>query len=365
MTTRIRSFFEPREIPVEFRDLPPTHSIDTSLFDAVAYHRVVTDGFFECSPAELLQAAAVHYQGRFRESRPLQWLNACFEVLPSLVLLTSAGGRGLRLNSNESGEFQKKSTEVIAVGLGLALCRKLFRTRYQDIATIETTRKRCDFSFSKNGQAYVLETRGRKRAGEIRPAIDDVFDKKANYSGAKYGFVSYLPRKGQISSMIVVDPPTKAHLLEDWNRIARLLRYYSSAARLARFWRLSALLNERADALGETKDFTRFDRKALNLGNIEKLGHALEVTFTGTSAQFFVPRAEGREGLWGSEGYAFIIGLDPALFQALEAQDFGRLLDFQLPVRSTSEGDIAANVNDDGTVFAAISKDRLGEIVNQ
>lgn len=362
MIHQILSFFRSRHVPVEFRNFPE-YPIDTSLFDTVSHNRIVHTGFFECSPAELLQAAAIHFQGRYRTSRPHQWLNACHEVLPSLEL-NMRGSQHLCLNSNESSEFQAKSTEVIAVGLGLALSQRLFRIKYQDISTIEGTGKRCDFSFQKNGFSYVLETRGRKREGQIDTAIDDVFEKKAHHSGAKYGFVSHLPREGEASSVIVVDPPVDAQPVEEWEHIARLLRYYSSASRLSGFWRLSDLLNERADALAETKDLAQFDERPLEFGNIEKLGHAIEVKSRGISAQFFVPRDQGNEGLFAYEGYAFVIGLVPELFELLQAQDFRGLLNLRSPDVHPSSDTIAANINDDGTIFAAIPMPKLGEVVN-
>ncbi|WP_404420497.1 hypothetical protein [Nibricoccus sp. IMCC34717] len=363
MIPQILSFFQERQVPVEFRTFPG-HPIDTSLFDPVLHNRITRDGFFKCSPAELLQAAAIHFQGRYRTSRPLQWLNACHEVLPSLLLGTTRS-RHLCLNSNESSEFQAKSTEVLAVGLGLALSRTLFRIKYRDISTIERTGKRCDFAFQKNAISYVLETRGRKRDGQIESAIEDIFEKKTHHSGAKYGFVSHLPRGGEASSVIVIDPPTDALPLEEWDRFARLLRYYSSASRLSGFWRLSNLLNERADALTETRDLARFDERPLEFGNIEKFGHALEVSSRGTSAYFFVPRSQGAEGLFNYESYAFVFGLSPDLFQALEAQDFSRLMDLRPQTGPLLLDGIAANANDDGTILAALPVQQLREIVSR
>lgn len=363
MIPQVISFFQPRQIPVEFRDLPG-HTVDRSLFDSLSYQGVTTRGFFECSPAQLLQAAAVHFQGRYRTSPSLQWLNACHEVLPSLQL-GPGQDRYLRLNSSETGEFQTKSTEVIAVGLGLALSRQLFQIRYQDVSTIEGTKKRCDFSFQKNSLGYVLETRGRKRHEQIKPAIDEVFDKKANHSGAKYGFVSHLPREGQASSVIVVDPPSDARPLEQWDQVARLLRYYSSAARLSGFWRLSDLLNVRANALSETRDLRQLSGRPLEFGNVEKLGYPIEIRSRNYVAEFFVPRMAGTEGLFAYRGMLFVVGLAPELFRLLQAQDFDRLLGFRLPDYSEVQGDIAANVNDDGTVMAAVPARMLGDIVNR
>lgn len=366
MIPEILSFFVDRHIPVEFRSLP-THPIDSSLFDRAEHARTLANGYFECSPAQLLQASSVHYQGRFRHSRPRQWLNACHEVLPS-VEPWSYKAAGLRLNSNESTEFQAKSSEVIAVGLGLSLCRKLFQIRYQDISTIERTGKRCDFSFIKNGRGYVVETRGRKQEFQIRYAIDDVFLKKAHHSGAKYGFVCHLPREGQASSVIVVDPPFESHRVMEWERIARLLRYYSSASRLAGFWRLSELLNERVALLTDSKQSKQFNRVPLDYRNIEKLGSPVGMRLENVNASFFVPRSSGSEGLFGYMGYAFIIGLEQSLFEALESQDFDRLSSFRFPASSSeaiSRPRVGACVNDDGTVFTAIPMQRLGEIVNR
>lgn len=127
---------------------------------------------------------------------------------------------------------------------------------------------------------------------------------------------------------------------------------------------MSDLLNERIELLSRTRRVAEFDMRALDFGNIEKLGYPIEIRSKGASAVFFVPRSHDREGLFGYEGFAFVFGLDPTLFQALEGQNFSLLLGFRLSNLSVFQPNIAANVSEDGTTFAAIPMEQLQEIVS-
>lgn len=346
---KLISLFRDRRIPVEFRNLPQ-HSIDSSLFDQVEYAKIVEDGYFRCSPAELLQAAAVHFQGRHK-SRSIRFLNACLEIWPSLSDGPQAYN-SLRLNSSESSEFQAKSSEVIGVGLGLSLCRRLTGIRYQDISTIQSTGKRCDFSFVKNSLDYIIEVRGRKGENQVTSAIKDVFIKKSNYSAAKYGFVSHLPRGGQQSSIVVIDPPSKPQKIEDWEKVSRLLRHYSRASRLAGFWRLSDLLLLRSADLISSQSLKYYNRVPLDFGNILKMGRLIDITTNGKMSQSFV--ASNNCSLFAHNGDVLLMGLDRQLIKILEDQEYEKLLSFrEEPLTSSLSPSVefVARINDDGTTL--------------
>jgi hypothetical protein len=359
MIPQIWEFFRPRNISVSFRDLPG-HPVDRSLFESIAFGRISDSGSYPCSPAELLQAAAVHYQGRFRNLRSAQWLNACLEVLPSLA--PDPADR-LALNSNESSEFQVKSSEVIAVGIGLSLCKRLFRVRYQDINTIERSGKRCDFEFIRNNHGYVIETRGRKDSVQIKYAIEDVFEKKAHHRGARYGFVCHLPRDGQPCSATVVDPPLPPRRIAPWQRASLILKYYSRAARLAGFWRLSDMLNERARRISRAQSAQGFDRVELDYGNIEKLGRPMTVRAANATAHFFVSPSDQPEGLFRFRDFSFVFGLDATLMRLLQFQDFDALLDYRL--QSPPDLQEPIHFNEDGTILAATPAAALSSLLRQ
>lgn len=341
MMRLIHSFFSEKEIGVEFRNVG-SHVVDQSLFDQALFQQISSDQHFHCSPARLLLSASIHFRGRFRRNRAFQVANVCFEVMPSLWRTISHPR--LVIGGFESNEFQAKSSEVIAIGIGISLAKKLLGIGYADITLIEGTQKRCDFEFLKNGLLYQMETRGRKSDKQIKAAINGVFQKKAASTApnSKYGFVSHLPRDGTPCSVVVVDPPTEPKIPQEWELVVRRLRYYSRASRAAGFWRLSDLLLERATLIAEYQDSERFNGEAIQYGNAYKIGRGIEMRSRDMNSTFFIP--EGIEEsfffpLFPKLNYVLTLGLDSALLDILEQQDYEKMLNLSFK-DSSSEGDI-------------------------
>ena len=95
------NLFRKRTIPVSFTDYPG-NIVDKSLFEPSKYTQIDNHGILK-SPLNLIHAAAIHYNGRFRHSKSLRFLNAFMEIFSSIG---EYGDGKFYLNSNESNEFQ-------------------------------------------------------------------------------------------------------------------------------------------------------------------------------------------------------------------------------------------------------------------
>jgi len=160
--------FKKRNIPVSFKDYPG-NEVDTSLFVSSKYKNIRKHGISK-TPLNIIHSAAIHYQGRFRTSSSLRFLNAFFDVITSIDKYRDGK---LYINDIESNEFQQSSSEVIAVGLCIEFTSEIFNINKNRIDLIEDTKKRCDFRFIKNSLEYLIESKGRK--GSTNQAIKDVF----------------------------------------------------------------------------------------------------------------------------------------------------------------------------------------------
>lgn len=347
--------FRKRELPVAFLE-DATHRLDRSLFRGGVESELASNGL-QLSPANIILAAAVHYHGRNGPKKSFKnLLDAWCEVAPSIL----RGGFSLGLSGHETNEFQAKSSEVIAVGIGLCAAKELFGVSYSDISPIVGSGKRCDFEFTKNYLAYTLETKGRKYSGQIKHAVSDVYKKKENYTGAKYGFVSHLPRDGSSCSLKVVDPEFEPREVSNLNRVITRLNHYAKAASLSGFWRLSELLVERAKLIDKIGTLEEFNEKPLDFGNVEKLGIGFRLRASSWDSAFFISKADNKALRVEKDTLTLTFGLQENLMEVLERQDYDKLLsvDFKESTEEHFLGPIplpgAATCHNDGTVLVAI-----------
>ena len=79
----------------------PGNIVDKSVFETSKYTQIENHGILK-SPLNLIHAAAIHYNGRFRHSNSLRFLNAFMEIFSSIG---DYGDGKFYLNSNESNEY--------------------------------------------------------------------------------------------------------------------------------------------------------------------------------------------------------------------------------------------------------------------
>lgn len=345
-----------RLVPVSFRNIAPTHIINITPFDQNKYDELRNDGL-RISPLGVIHSASVHYQGRYRNSPSLRFCNAFIDLFAALS--PNNFNHNLCLNDTESSEFQTRSSEVVAVGLCVNLAAKLFNINYNRIILIETTGKRCDFHLHKDGNIYLLESKGRKHYSNINSAIDDVFTKKqVNQVNPQYGIISHLPRDGSPASIIVVDPENEYVKIGIEEQVADLLTYYAKYASLAGYWRLANLLYQRVDAIRSNVPLSEFNKVPLDFENVYKLGNSYTITYGDIHFDFF--RAKDSSIGFSSEynNIAFFFALDRGLINLLVQQRFDDLLHYELQTGEFSNNfnniEDLYNINMDGTILMGI-----------
>ncbi|MDR3483152.1 MAG: hypothetical protein P4L91_20840 [Burkholderiaceae bacterium] len=295
--------------------------------------------------------ATVHYASRFQDSNTLRFLNALIETMQSFG---TGVDRALYLDGSESGELQGSSTEVIAVGLCIGLTANLFDINKNQINPIYASGKRCDYRFEKNGLEYLVESKGRKHTGNLQAAVNDIFSKKANSTIGvpKYGVISHLPRDGNPCAMWVVDPeyvPAKVSLER---RAMYLLAHYVSKARLAGFWRLADLLDERRVHLTRGGNLRDIDRQPLEYGSVMKLGTTAAFEFAnGTQYQAFYSREQLAAFDGPDNAPKLVAGLERDAIEMLETQDFEKLMSGFLNRRDITDMRNSVSLNSDGSIL--------------
>lgn len=337
------NLFRKRTIPVNFTDYP-SNLVDTSLFDTIG-HADLTRLGLKKSPLNLIHSAAIHYNGRFRNSKSLRFINAFIDIFSSIGEYYDGK---LYLNNTESNEFQKSSSEVIAVGICIETTSELFNINKNRIDLIEGTKKRCDFRFIKGGYEYIIESKGRK--GRTSQAINDIFAKKQHYpsTSPKYGVVSSLPRNGQHASVTVVDPEFEPRPVSREETIKRLLSYYSKLSYLAGFWRMGDLLAERVAALDRGTPVADLDGKELDYGNIIKFGNGIDIKVGDFRSQVFFPKDTSMGFRKVIENKTAFFPMEQGLVEILSSQNFSLLEEYRMPSAEDieSEGNYFSLSND-------------------
>jgi hypothetical protein len=350
-----------KTVPVEFRDVPPNRNIDTSRFKPQPFADMKAHGL-KIRFLAVMQAAAVHYQSRFRHSRASRFANAFLELMPVVDPGNPTGG--LRLRDAQSSEFQTRSSEVLGVGLCVLAATQLFGVNRNRIEPIETSGKRCDFRVVLGGTSCNFEAKARQHTGHLSSAIDDVFDKKsAKPDTPAYGFVSHVPRNDGETSMIVVDPQRDDPRVTRPERIAAILRHYVRVVTLAGFWRLADALNERVAALEGAIAVQRLDGERLEFGSVAKMGRSYRVETRSGEFEFFAA-SDSELGLnLGWEHLRFVLAIDPKIYEILVAQDFDALERYSLQSADGSDEltprPFAHTVLADGSALIGIPSDAL------
>lgn len=354
------AIFRKRPVPVEFRDIQPTHEIDTTPFESSVYNDIQSNGI-SISPFKIIHCATVHYQSRFRKSASLRWLNSFLELITSL---SNNNTNGLYLTDIESNEFQTKSSEVVAVGLSVFLFMKLLNINSNRISAIESTGKRCDFSALKNGMEIIFESKGRKYSNAINTAIKEVFGKKSHHtSQSKYGVVSHLPRSISSANIIVVDPDSDDIEISRKDRIVRLLIHYTKQSYLAGFWRLADLLNIRVGKLLAGSNISEFENVSLDYQNIYKIGKGYEIRYQDIHMETFFPATREHGFYQKIDNQIYFLSLDKRLIELLEQQKFSDLLEYQCIFQADDIIDINQrnffSINTDGSILSSIAEDDI------
>lgn len=347
----LKRLFTKRQISIKFLDKDGCN-VDTNLFDQKNYNDISQNGI-SLSALNIMHCASIHYSGRFRNSLSLRFVNSFIEVISSIQDTTNSTN-GFLFSTAENNEFQARSSEVIAVGICIALTSKLFKIEKNLIGLIEGSGKRCDFYFIKNNLEYYIESKGRK--GNINSAIQDIFNKKLNYDpvAPKYGVISHIPRSSENTSVTVVDPEFTPEEINKNERVKRLLLHYSKISYLSGFWRLGDLLKERYKKISSGTHYSEFDQISLDYGNVVKMGRSIQVSIEGLSAQVFIPR-DRRFGFTKEiEVYTALFLMEGKLLKILEKQDFDSLLEYKRKEESLILNDSAFSILNDGSIFCFI-----------
>ena len=355
------NYFRDKTINVEFRDILPNHIIEANLFEHNIYHDILSNGL-QISPLKVIHSASVHYQGRYRKSPALRFLNALLELLPSFLSLPE--DTNFYLNNLESSEFQTQSSEVLGVGLCISLTSKLFGINKNRISTIDDTNKRCDFTFEKNNIEYFIESKGRKDTNNIRPAINDTFLKKLSYNnGSKYGIISFLPRNLTPVSIIMVDPDSTEILINRNDLILKLLKYYARQSLLAGFWRLAQVLNQRVESIQQGVSISQLENRSVDYKNIAKLGRGYTISIENTDLETFF-NADSRVGFRSIiNDKQLFYALDKNIIDILETQNYEALINYSY--RNGEEQTLIVDetnyfsLNNDGTILGIVNRENL------
>ncbi|WP_338890540.1 hypothetical protein [Aeromonas rivipollensis] len=359
LTDVYKKLVKERTVPVDFVSYPG-NPVDTTLFNQVKYTEIDTDGF-KVSPLKIMHSATVHYQGRYPNSVSLRFINSFIEMIASIENYNSDGL--LYFNNNENGEFQTRSSEVISVGLCIALSSKLFDVNKNRFRLIEGGGKRCDFYMVKDGLDYLLEAKGRK--GSISSAVRDVFTKKANYNAIspKYGIISKIPRGESPTSIEVIDPEFIPQEVPRKELIRLLLMHYSKVADVAGFWRLSELLLERSQAIFNGVEISLIENKQLDYDNVLKLGRSLEVYNNDISCKVFFPRGNNSGFRKEFDGYVSLYPMEERLIEILNSQNYEELISYNYKEQILNDSDDTfMSVSNSGSILLLTPIEKLYEI---
>lgn len=352
-----------KNVSVEFRDIhrdEKTYSIDTTPFNNRAYNEIKTNGHI-LTDLNLIHCATIHYQTRFQTNLSRRFRCTLDTIEPSMLCHCN----GFFFDELEESELQKISSEVIGVGFAISLFQKLLDVNFNCINRIPARgrRKRCDFEIVKNGQRFVLESKGRKNG--LNSAINQIIDQKSETQiiAPKYGSITMIPRNGQEVSMCIVDPLIENDFEDDDSRLIKLLIYYTQALQLAGYHNLARILNHRIDEiLRDNGMIFEYRNKAIDYEKTLKAGYDYEFAL-GNNIKFstFISR-NSNVGLTKSiliehESYLLLFGLDTELITLLERQDFDRLLNYNIDTSEMAfEESNMISIHNDGTILYSVPK---------
>lgn len=336
-------------------------SVDTRPFNQNALQQISNNGLYLTELA-LIHCASVQYQSRFSNSIARRLRYTLDTIEPSIMENTY--GEFL-FSDEEESELQKSSSEVIGVGFAIHLIQRLLDVKFGEIGRIPVNnrRRRCDFEVLKNGTRYILESKGRKR--NINGAKEDIWEQKKEYTNcAKYGVVTHIPRDGTPCRIYVTDPNIELPKVSWDYQVIAMLEHYSKVARLAGFYRMSEVLNNRIEEIYDNDGMaSKFNNQVLDFGDITKVGRVLNITVLDKSFNcFFYPNLLElgfKRNL--PDGSMLIFGVDKTIVESLQNQDFERILEY----RFVNEDKGEYSVLDDGTLVTTISEKTATEVMKR
>lgn len=350
----ISKLFTKKQIPVSFLDLDGA-ILDKTLFNKRNYNDINQNGI-QLSAMNIMHYASIHYSGRFTNSVTMRFINSFVDIISSIE---DGNDRGLILSNSENSEFQTRSSEVIAVGICVAITAKLFAINKNSIGLIEGSGKRCDFSFIKNNLEYYIESKGRK--GSTKQAMQDVLQKKVNYDphAPKYGVISHLPRNTEHITVDIIDPEFTPKEIDKNVQVGRLLLHYSKVAYVSGFWRLGDLLVERYEKILNGADFLDLNEKPLDFENISKLGTYMSMSFNDLSAEIFIPRNKQNGFRKQFDKHTSLFLMEKRILEILTKQDLQGLLEYKYDEETVIRDDAAFSILSDGSVLAFVATENI------
>lgn len=349
-------FVQTKHIEVDFDS-----SVNIEPFDAQAYREIKQHGLF-LTKLNLFHYASIHYQSRNANSPSGKLWNtfdAWRAISPSLI--NSSGS--FLFSDHEDSELQKQSSEVIAVGFANHLMHRLLNVNSNRInkLPIQGVRKRCDFEVLKQTKRYIFEAKGRKREYDLKYAKQEIADQKAAYDKdiAKFGVITHIPRDGTPTKIYVTDPEVNLPKINRHYIIISLLQFYSSAARLAGFYRLSEKINQRLiDIEAMANDTKVFNGRGLDYSKTVKLGKSITF-FVGEHGyeSFFSPNLEMGLKLQFRNGKMLIFGMESEILEILDEQDFDKLLTYEIP--NEFKNGRSYSVLDNGSFLILADEDKI------
>lgn len=332
-------------------------SVKTTFFNQRAYNDLRNHGHY-LTDLNLIHCASIHFQSRFNTNIPRRF-RATYDVIEPNM---QDNRNGFYFDRIEDSEMQKQSSEVIATGFGISLFQKLFDVNFNNIRRIppDGRRKRCDYAIILNNNTEViLECKGRK--SNINKAKNEILDQKRAHPNRqpKYGCISHIPRNGDPSSIIVIDPPSNTAELTREQRIVNLLIYYTKALQLTGLYILANHLNKRInEMIKDPRKVTHYNNKEIVYqGNVFKLGRTIHLQFDNQiltahiSPNFDIGFKRVIQGK-----YLLFFGIDHNLLRIIEDQDYDMLLEYKYKGNQSTPW---ASIQNDGTFLAITPKDHI------
>lgn len=347
----------------DFTSIPPK-VIDTSQFNQNAYNDINIRGHF-LTDLNLIHCASIHYQSRFRNDISRRFRYTLDTIEPSLQDRRT----NFYFDNSEEGELQKNSSEVIGVGFAVSLFKKLLDINYNCFNRIipDGNGKRCDFEIFKNGNTFIMESKGRKSG--LNKAKNEIYNQKANRTGcsAKYGCISMIKRDDTPVSLTVVDPPENSNSKGEYDRILDLLIYYTKAIQMCGFYNLANHLNNRIANIATNRQMiTSYNNSRIEYQNVTKAGREAEFinrsirfkTFITNNLEVGLNKTIKFEGI----EYLLFFGIDSELLDIIEKQDYDALLKYNYAKHVEQSNDFInpnVSIHDDGTFLTIMPKNEV------
>lgn len=350
-----------KKVDVYFDD-----NVDATYFNKSAQLDILTNGFW-LSDFSLIHYASIHFQSRFRNNIPRR-VRATFDTIePSIHIPQDTELNGFYFSGNEETDLKKQSSEVIGVGFAIAISNKLFNANLNRINKLDSigNKKRCDYEILTQNQRLIVESKGGKYSLNKGKSI--ISTQKLSYPWVpKYGVITRILRNAEPVTLHIVDPETQPKMIDKNYIIIKILEHYSKTSRLAGLYTLSEKINERLEKIhNQNMNAFHFNKEALDLGNVVKLGKPLSVIVGGLYSfeVFFAPNSEIGLKYISEQGKIIFFGMEKRLIEILFNQDYDALLSYRLKIDSTEKLE-DMSVLDNGTFLMKRPKNEIDDILS-